>query len=270
MAWPRSSGACAATSPPRRRARSSTCCSRTTPRWVRPRAPCWWPSTCSPKATFAVSSRQNDSRVGSSSMIREVTPRSRLVSRFVASLALSFLGACASASGGSDDMGGDDDDAPDAAVIETPDAAPGTPDAAPDAAPGTPDAHPQPLPDAANTTPDAMTGVPCESGAVCTAAMTLPAVSGDTGLQKQNAQGYQSAWYSIRVTEDDAGLGPVYMSAEVKLTSPIGTDFDLFVYLNVDSDVTQECSMIAGTKTVTGNVESVKAKWGETGGIFSN
>ena len=166
----------------------------------------------------------------------------------VAALALA---GCASATGGDGD---DDVSGLDAAAADAP---PGTPDAMP----GVPDAMPLP--------PDAMTGTPCTSGAVCSGALTLPAISGDTGAQKQIAQGYQSAWYKIRVTEDDSGLSGVYMSAEVKLTSPVGTDFDLFAYLNADNDVAQECSIIAGTKTTNGNVETVLLKWGETG-LFSN
>jgi hypothetical protein len=185
----------------------------------------------------------------------------------LAALALAGLAGCASASGGAGDD--DDDVGIDAAIADAP---PGTPDAppgSPDAMPGTPDAPPG-VPDAnVPPPPDASTGTPCSSGAVCSGAMTLPSISGDTGAQKQIAQGYQSAWYKIRVTEDDSGLGPIYMSAEVKLTSPVGTDFDVFVYLNADSDVAQECSIIEGTKTTSGNVETVLAKWGEMG-IFSN
>lgn len=201
-----------------------------------------------------------------------MTSRSRRVSSLIVhfgvpgvlALALGLAG-CASATGGDgDDVGGID--------AATADAPPGTPDAppgTPDAMPGTPDAPPGP-PDAnVPLPPDASTGLPCSSGAVCSGAMTLPAISGDTGAQKQIAQGYQSAWYKIRVTEDDSGISPVYMSAEIKLTSPVGTDFDVFAYLNAGSDVAQECSIVEGTKTTSGNVETVLLKWGEMG-IFSN
>jgi hypothetical protein len=200
-----------------------------------------------------------------------VTSRSRRVSSRwllgpgVAALALALAG-CASATGGDgdDDVGGID-----AAIADAP---PGTPDAppgTPDAPPGTPDAMPG-VPDAMPMPPDASTGLPCSSGAVCSGAMTLPAISGDMGSQKQIAQGYQSAWYKIRVTEDVGGITGVSTSAEVKLTSPVGADFDVFVYLNPDSDVSQECSMTYGTKTTNGNVETVLADWGETNGGLAN
>jgi hypothetical protein len=185
----------------------------------------------------------------------------------VAALGLALAG-CASASGGDgedDDVGGLDAATADAAP-GTPDAPPGTPDAmpgTPDAPPGPPDANVPPPP------PDASTGVPCSTGAVCSGATTLPNISGDTGAQKQIAQGFQSAWFKLRVTENDSGISPIYMSAEVKLTSPVGTDFDVFAYLNAGSDVTQECSIVEGTKTTNGNVETVLLKWGEMG-IFSN
>jgi hypothetical protein len=178
-------------------------------------------------------------------------------------VAVGAASGCASATGGD----GDDDD------VGIADAEPGTPDAKlarPDAAPGLPDAMPG-VPDAnVPLPPDAMTGTPCTSGAVCSGAQPLPPISGDTGAQKQIAQGYQSAWYQLRVTEDNSDpFSPVYMSAEIKLTSPVGTDFDVFVYLNAGSDVGQECSIQEGTKTTSGNVETVLVEWGEMG-IFPN
>jgi hypothetical protein len=201
-----------------------------------------------------------------------VTSTSGTVSSFIglglAALLLAALAGCASATGGDGlDGGGGDDDVDSGTPPGMPDATPGTADAPP----GAPDAY-VPLPPDANVPlpPDANTGTPCSTGAVCSGAMTLPSISGDTNAQKQIAQGYQSAWFKIRVTEDDSGIFGVSTSAQVKLTSPVGTDFDVFVYLNPGSDVAQECSMLYGDKTTSGNVETILADWGESNGGLSN
>jgi hypothetical protein len=181
-----------------------------------------------------------------------VTSRSRWVSCLVAAAALASLGACASAGG--DAPGGDDDiggDPVDAALL------PDSPSSFIDAASGTPDAGPGP-------TADAATGAGCSSGATCAGATSLGTVSGDTANQKLTASGYQSAWYRVRVTEDDDTLGGLTLRVAAKLTSPASADYDVFVYLNEDSDVV-ECSTTTGTTTTTGLTNEVKAEWGEVG-----
>ena len=124
----------------------------------------------------------------------------------------------------------------------------------PDAPPGTPDAG----------KPDAFTGVPCASGAECAGAIGLGTISGDTGNQKQTAQGYQSSWYRLRVTEDSFSALPTRVAA--KLTSPAAADFDVFIYVNVNSDVAEECATTIGTKTSAGKVVTARAEWGESSG----
>lgn len=103
----------------------------------------------------------------------------------------------------------------------------------------------------------------CPSSATCATAMTLGAISGDTGNMKLTAMGYQSAWLRVRVTEDDSDILGNSMRASAKLTSPAGIDFDVFVYLNAGSDVI-ECSTTVGTTTTNGTVNQVRAEWGET------
>jgi hypothetical protein len=170
------------------------------------------------------------------------------LARFVPTLAL--VSACATA--GSDEIGGDSD----AHVgIEPADAA-----REPDAPPGAPDA---------DTRPDASAGVACDTNVTCAGALTLAAISGDVGTGKQTAQGYQSAWYKLRLTEDEHGIFGRNLSVQVKLTSPPGNDFDVFLYLNQDSDVTQECSVQFGDRSSAGPVDSIHAEWGEGGGLAS-
>lgn len=107
----------------------------------------------------------------------------------------------------------------------------------------------------------------CPSADTCTGAMMLGTVSGDTGNQKLTAMGYRAAWYRVRVSEDDSSIGGLTLRVAAKLTSPAAVDFDVFVYLNAGNDVI-ECSTTTGTVSTSGNVDTVKAEWGE--GTFSN
>lgn len=114
--------------------------------------------------------------------------------------------------------------------------------------------------------PDALASE-CPSTDTCAAAMMLGSVSGDTGNQKLSAMGYRAAWYRVRVTEDDSSIGGLTLRVAAKLTSPAAVDFDVFVYVDEGSDVI-ECSTTTGTVSTSGNVDTVKAEWGE--GTISN
>jgi hypothetical protein len=102
----------------------------------------------------------------------------------------------------------------------------------------------------------------CASAATCPAAMMLGSVSGDTGNAKLGAMGHQSAWFRVRVTENDSDILGLTLRAAAKLTSPTGSDFDVFVYVNTGSDVV-ECSTTIGTTTTNGTVNETRAEWGE-------
>jgi hypothetical protein len=126
-----------------------------------------------------------------------------------------------------------------------------------DAAPGTPDAEPPP------PTPDAAPpGTPCTSNATCAAAQSLGMISGDSGSQKVNGSGYQSAWFRVRATEDDDGIFGLTLLVTATLTSPPGADFDVFMYVNTGSD-SVECSATIGDHSSSGSTDSVTAEWGE-------
>ena len=91
---------------------------------------------------------------------------------------------------------------------------------------------------------DAPSQATCNSGAMCTGAMDLGTVSGDTGNATVQGSGYESAWFKVRVTEDDSGPFGVLMSMTAQLTSPPGVNFDLYVYVNSGCDVV-ECTTSA-------------------------
>jgi hypothetical protein len=115
---------------------------------------------------------------------------------------------------------------------------------------------------------DAAPMVSCTSAATCAAATDLGGVSGDTSNQIVTGTGYQSAWYKVRVTENDSGVFGVAMSFTATLTSPASANYDLYVYVNTGSDVV-ECTTPNGTATRNGTVASRRILWGETG-TFSN
>jgi hypothetical protein len=114
-------------------------------------------------------------------------------------------------------------------------------------------------PDALNTCPSAMT---------CAGAMALGMVSGDSGNMKLSANGYQAAWFRVRVTEDDSEILGLSLRVSSKLTFPASVGFETYVYVNSNSDVAAECAITTGTRSTVGNVQTVKAEWGE--GTFSN
>ena len=102
----------------------------------------------------------------------------------------------------------------------------------------------------------------CPSTATCANAMMLGMVSGDTANQKLTMTGYQSAWFRVRVTEDDSGTIGLTLRVASKLTSPNGVNFDTFVYLGSNSTAV-ECNTTTGTVTMNGALDQVRAEWGE-------
>lgn len=108
----------------------------------------------------------------------------------------------------------------------------------------------------------------CATSQTCAAAMMLGTVSGDTGNAKLTASGYQAAWFRVRVTENDEDVPGLTLRVASKLTFPAGVGFETYVYVNSSSDVPSECAITTGTRATVGNVQTVKAEWGE--GAFPN
>src|SRR5262249_9049054 len=106
-------------------------------------------------------------------------------------------------------------------------------------------------------------GVSCGATNTCMGATDLGSVSGDTGADTKNAQGYTSQWLRVRAPENDTSIfGPdLWMTAT--LTSPPGTNFDLFVY--VPGSDTRECSAVTHASTNSSGTDSATSKFGEGG-----
>jgi hypothetical protein len=110
-------------------------------------------------------------------------------------------------------------------------------------------------------------GGACASPNTCVGATDLGSISGDTGADTQTAQGSGSQWFKIRVTENDSSLFAVSLMAKAELTSPPGTNFDVYVYVP-GNGTDQECSAVTASSTTTG-ADSAKVEFGESG-TFSN
>ena len=143
----------------------------------------------------------------------------------------------------------------------------GSPTHPPDAPPGSRDGSLPPQ-DAPPLPIDGPLQGTCTSGSTCATAMSLGSVSGDTGQATVQGSGFQSAWFSVRVTEDDSGVFATPMNLTVQLTSPASTNFDLFLYVNEGSDVI-ECTTPTASSTNTGTSDQAHLTWGETG-TFAN
>jgi len=108
----------------------------------------------------------------------------------------------------------------------------------------------------------------CTSTMTCQTAMMLGMVSGDTANGKLPASGHQAAWFRVRVTEDNQDFPGLTLRVASKLTFPANVGFETYVYVNAGNDVASECAITTGTRSTVGNVQTVRAEWGE--GIVPN
>ncbi|HEX4451768.1 MAG TPA: hypothetical protein VH143_12905 [Kofleriaceae bacterium] len=109
----------------------------------------------------------------------------------------------------------------------------------------------------------------CTTAATCATATALPGMGGDEdGGGSVSESGYQAAWYSVRLSETDSGLGADPMSIYTTLSSPAGASFDVFVYVDTGND-DLDCATPTGTVTTSGTTETSNMEWGETG-TFAN
>jgi hypothetical protein len=135
-------------------------------------------------------------------------------------------------------------------------------------APGTIDA-PFAGADAAPADAGGGTGVSCESGVTCFSAASLGSMSGDTGSGVITFSGHQATWVTVRMTENEDGPFARRMRLRAQLDSPPGSNFDLYLYVNPNSDVL-ECNNVRGSSTNgAGEADIVAIGWGESG-TFAN
>ncbi len=133
---------------------------------------------------------------------------------------------------------------------------------------GIPDAA---VPDASTgdsgTGGDAGTPTACVSPNVCLGAITMTAVSGDTGSPRSTQTGSTSKWLKIRVSEDDSGVTGAKLKLKLTLTSPAGTNFDMRVYVPNDGS-SQKCTGADRATSATAGPDVASVEWGE--GFLAN
>lgn len=97
----------------------------------------------------------------------------------------------------------------------------------------------------------------------CATAKDLGTLVGDTDKPKINAQGTCSQWLKVRITEADKSVFANNQKVEATLVSPEGADFDLYVYMNKENDVT-ECSKASESSVLPASrSDVVQLTWGE-------
>lgn len=115
---------------------------------------------------------------------------------------------------------------------------------------------------------DGGAGISCAVTNTCAGGRAIGTVSGDTGSTTASGAGATSEWLTVRVTEDDSSVFGTKLKAKVTLTSPPGTNFDLFLYVNTGSD-TRECTSVTAQSTQPAGVaDTASLSWGE--GAVSN
>ncbi len=130
--------------------------------------------------------------------------------------------------------------------------------------PATPDSNVDITPDAGSSDAGADPMVACASPNKCNSSTDLGPVSGDTGADVKQATGHTSKWFRVKVTEGQTqnslfDLTPLKLSA--KLTSPIGSNYDLLVYVPKDDSL--ECSAVTAGSTSPGTSDSASVSFGD-------
>ncbi|MBL8610227.1 MAG: hypothetical protein JNL38_23020 [Myxococcales bacterium] len=114
---------------------------------------------------------------------------------------------------------------------------------------------------------DGGTTAGCGAPNTCLGATSLGNLSGDTGAGTLTRQGTSSEWFTVRITEDDSGTFGSPLKARLTLSSPAGTNYDLYVYVP-DSD-TRACTTPTHTGIGSSADDVVNLDFGEQG-LFAN
>jgi hypothetical protein len=111
-------------------------------------------------------------------------------------------------------------------------------------------------------------GPTCVSPNACAGATDLGSLDSDQGSGTKTAGGSGSQWFTIRANEGDSSVFGAKMNFKAELTSPPGTNFDLFMYVAGGSSG-QECSAVTASSTNASGLDTAHYGWGE-GGTLSN
>jgi hypothetical protein len=110
----------------------------------------------------------------------------------------------------------------------------------------------------------------CMPPDTCSAnATTLTSIAGDKSGPTDNAMGTTSEWLRIDLTEQDSSPIGHPMKLTAVLTSPSGSNFDLYAYLGAKIGDIQCITPKAQSTNPAGQTDTVSFQWGEMG-TFAN
>jgi len=105
-------------------------------------------------------------------------------------------------------------------------------------------------------------GFPRNTNPLCLSTVVgLGEVSGDTGNEPLTFSGHDERWLSFTISEDSDF--DVYLSAMVSLQSPVGADFDLYLYCASCGGFLGDSSIVSGEM---GHTDQVQPRWGDDWG----
>jgi hypothetical protein len=102
----------------------------------------------------------------------------------------------------------------------------------------------------------------CPAASTCQTATVIGEVSGDEGSDALQVDGAEPTWVSFQVTEDNGSVSGEALEFTATLTSPVGYDFDLYVYRGPEGGNTG-CNGELSQSTSAGPSDVVHMSWGE-------
>jgi hypothetical protein len=113
-------------------------------------------------------------------------------------------------------------------------------------------------------------GMSCAAPTSCSGSTSLGTMAGDSGGATVQHSAATSMWLKLRVTEDDSSPIGTTMHLSLTLTVPSTMNFDLYAYLNEDSDVLECTKLYDFSLKPAGQQETLSLSWGETGTFANN
>jgi hypothetical protein len=107
----------------------------------------------------------------------------------------------------------------------------------------------------------------CSDDATCASATVIGEVQGDEVSEPLELEGTEPTWVSFQVLEENDSVVGEALSFSATLTSPVGYDFDLYVYRGPEGGATG-CGGELEQSTSAGASDVVQMSWGE--GIGAN
>ncbi len=107
------------------------------------------------------------------------------------------------------------------------------------------------------------TVVDCDFPHECVDAIDVGTVSGDTGSDVIEVQGATSTWLKVRVLEKNESLVGHKLKLKASLRPGNATNFDLYLFLNENSDVLECTHLVASSLKTLNQLDTASVSFGE-------